>query len=185
MSKDIVDVLLNPIRMRILQLFAATEEDVGKQMTANEICDLLRDIPRTTLYRHINVLIEANVLDVVSERKVRGSVERTLAVNVSELEKLKGNNVKDAPQLVFRCLMTIYAKFEKYFRAHERIEDGDSMFFISNVLMLNDQELKDYLTELGEVDAKYSKNKNTAQGRRPRDFTLILAPPDDVRNEEK
>ena len=184
MAKDIIDVLLNPIRMRILQLFATTEEDVVKQMTANEICDLLSDIPRTTLYRHISVLIEANVLDVVSERKVRGSVERTLALNMTELEKLHGNNVKDVPQLAFRYLMTIYAKFEKYFRAHERIEDGDSMFFISNVLMLNDQELKDYLAELGEVDAKYINNQSKAEGRRPRDFALILAPPDDIKPEE-
>ena len=184
MAKDILDVLLNPIRMRILQLFTPAEPDTPAQMTANGICELLSDIPRTTLYRHINVLIEAGVVDVASERKVRGSVERTLALNMTELEKLQGNNVENVPQLAFRYLMTIYAKFEKYFRTHERIEDGDSMFFMSNILMLNDQELKDYLTELGQVDAKYSKNKSTDEGRRPREFALILAPPDDIKSEE-
>jgi len=184
MAKDIIEVLLNPIRLRILQLFESSESDTTVQMTANGICEMLNDVPRTTLYRHINVLIEADVLSVVSERKVRGSVERTLALNMSELEKLRGNNVKDVPQLAFRYLMTIYAKFEKYFRTHERIEDGDSMFFISNVLMLNDQELKDYMAELREVDAKYGNNKNTAEGRRQRDFAFILAPPDDRKMEE-
>jgi len=184
MTKDIIDVLLNPIRMRILQLFVSTESAPLVQLTANEICDRLRDIPRTTLYRHINVLINADVLSVVSERKVRGSVERTLSVNVSELEKLQGNNVEDISQLAFHYLMVIYAKFEKYFRTRERIEEGDSMFFVSSVLMLNDQELNDYLTEISKIDAKYHNNDGTVEGRRPRDFSLILAPPDDMQSKE-
>jgi len=181
MSKDIIEVLLNPIRMRILQLFTPSASDTHEQMTASEVCDLLSDIPRTTLYRHINVLIEASVLDVVSERKVRGSVERTLALNMSELEKLRGNNVENAPQLAFRYLMTIYAKFEKYFRTHDRIEEGDSMFFISTILMLDDQEFEGFLTEFGELLEKHRSGKSTAEGRRPRDISIICAPPDDTK----
>jgi len=34
-------------------------------------------VPPTSLYRHLGHLIDAGVLDVVSERRVRGTVERT------------------------------------------------------------------------------------------------------------
>ena len=183
MAKDIFDVLLNPIRMRILQLFSLVAPNAREQMTAIEICELLSDIPRTTLYRHINVLIEAGVLDVVSERKVRGSVERTLALNMSEFEKLKGNRVENVPQLTFRYLMTIYAKFEKYFRTYERIKEGDSMFLTSLLLMLNDEEFKEFLDEVDAVVAKYHTKEKT-EGRKPRDISFILAPPTDIRSEE-
>ena len=185
MAKDIVEVMLNPIRMRIIQLFSPAATEAHEHMTANRICELLTDVPRTTLYRHINVLIEAGILDVVSERKVRGSVERTLALNMSEFEKLRDNNVKDVPQLAFRYLMTLYAKFEKYFRTHDRIEKGDVMFFTSRILLLNDQEFESFLTEYNELLEKYRSNKSATEGRRPRDISIICAPPYDKVKEGK
>jgi len=176
MPKDIIEVLLNPIRMRIIQLFA---DGTREKMTATEICDVLNDIPRTTLYRHINVLIEANVLDIVSERKVRGSLERTLAINTAEIQKLQGTEVENAPQLTLSFLMTIYAKFDKYYRKHGgKPQEGDTLFFVSGILMLTDEEFKNYLTEIGEVEKKYTFEDATG-GRRPRDVTMIVAPPDD------
>ncbi|MCL2856671.1 MAG: helix-turn-helix domain-containing protein [Oscillospiraceae bacterium] len=183
MPKDILEVLLNPVRMRVLQLFRPGESGAGGQMTANEICEQLSDIPRTTLYRHIGVLIDADVLDIVSERKVRGSVERTLALNMSEFEKLRGNNVENVPQLALRYLMVIYAKFEKYFRTHERIAEKDTMFFTSAILMLNDQEFEGFLTEITAVFDKYS-SKGASEGCKSRDISIICAPPEEMRKTE-
>ena len=39
--------------------------------------DRLPDIPQATLYRHIAVLADAEVLEVADERRVRGAVERS------------------------------------------------------------------------------------------------------------
>jgi len=173
MPKDIYEVLLDPTRIRIMQtLLLGARETI----TAGELCSLLGDVPRTTLYRHINVLIEANVLHVVAERKVRGSVERTLALNASELEKLK--HVEDVPGQVFRFLMLIYAKFERYFSKKPckgRASLTDPMSCKSWVLMLNDQELADFSTELRGLFEKCHL-EDTVDGRRPRDFSIILAP---------
>jgi len=185
MARDIVEVMLNPIRLRIIQLFSTVKSETREHMTANGICELLSDIPRTTLYRHINILIEAGIIDVVSERKVRGSVERTLALNMTEFEKLRDNNVKDVPQLAFRYLMTLYGKFEKYFRTHDRIEKGDTMFFTSSIMMLNDKEFESFLTEFNELIEKYRSNKSATEGRRPRDISIICAPPYDKIKEGK
>ena len=53
--KSINEVLLNPVRMRIIQKMAAR-----KSMTASDLCDRISDVPRTTMYRHIKILISYN-----------------------------------------------------------------------------------------------------------------------------
>jgi DNA-binding transcriptional ArsR family regulator len=44
---------------------------------AAQLRDLLTDVPQATLYRHIAILVEAGFLAVASERRVRGTIERT------------------------------------------------------------------------------------------------------------
>jgi len=184
MQKDILKVMLNPIRMRIIQAFVPVGSDTGEQMTANDICEFLDDIPRTTLYRHINVLIKSEVLSVVSERRIRGSVERTLALNMSEFEKLQGENVEDAPGLVLRYLMEIYAKFDRYFRAHDKSEKPDTMFLSSAILMLGDEDFKEFLDEMQAVLEKY-RSKESTKERKPRDISFICAPPDNTKKNKR
>ena len=67
--KNISEVMLNPVRMRIVQELA-----IRQSMTASELCDKICDVPRTTLYRHINILLDSNILSVVSEKKICGSI---------------------------------------------------------------------------------------------------------------
>jgi len=175
MPKDIYEVILNPTRVRMLQTLIIGNRET---ITANELCNLLSDVPRTTLYRHINILIDAQLLRVVAERKIRGSVERTLAFNAAELEKLK--DVEDVPQLAFRFLMLTHAKFEKYFSNKERKTHAfatDAMFLRNWVLMLNDREFEEFLSALRGLLEKYHFEE-AADGRKPRDISIICAPPE-------
>lgn len=66
------ELVIHPIRMRIIM--AASH----RILTPQQIAKILPDIAQTTLYRHINLLIEGGVLEVVRETKVRGTVEREL-----------------------------------------------------------------------------------------------------------
>src|ERR1700712_2699189 len=73
------DVLLHPVRMRILQtLFDADP------LTTAQRRERLPDIPPATMYRHVAVLAEAGVLEVVNEKRVRGTVERSYRVRPEE-----------------------------------------------------------------------------------------------------
>ena len=173
MQKDIYEVLLNPTRVRIMQALVLGARET---ITASEICSLLSDVPRTTLYRHINILIEAGVLQVAAERKIRGSVERTLSLNAAELSKL--NETEDVSQMAFHFLMRTYAKFELYFSDKADKADAaarDKLFLRNAVLMLSDQEFDDFLAELRALFQKYHF-EDAADGRKPRDISLICAP---------
>lgn len=175
MQKDIYSIMLNPTRMRIVQTFAA-----HNTMTANDICGIISDVPRTTLYRHINILIGADVLSVVKERKVRGSIERTLALNIDELSKQ--NKAEDIPQQAFKFLMNIYRKFEKYFGGTNHVPKVNKVFFNNTVMMMTDQEFDQFLSDMQAVFVKY--NFEMADGRKPRDISIISAPPEESGNEK-
>ncbi len=175
MKKDMYDIMLNPTRMRIVQI-AATRAT----MTANDICGIISDVPRTTLYRHINILIEANVLSVVDENKIRGSVERTLALNVAKLRKKNAN--EDIPQQALKFLMNIYAKFEKYFNNANCIHGINNVFFNNTIMMMTDQEFDQFLSDMQALFVKH--RYEMADGRKPRDISIISSPPMEDNHEE-
>jgi DNA-binding transcriptional ArsR family regulator len=67
------DLNLHPVRMRLLATLAR------RQLTARQLSELLPDIPQATLYHHLGLLTRAGLLRVVSERRVRGTVEKLYA----------------------------------------------------------------------------------------------------------
>jgi DNA-binding transcriptional ArsR family regulator len=69
-----VDLMLHPVRLRILLALVGTEQ------TATAIARSLSDVPASSLYRHLQKLIAAGLVEVVAERQVRGAVEKTLRV---------------------------------------------------------------------------------------------------------
>jgi len=165
--KNINNIIMNPIRMRIIQTLSK-----NKLLTASEICENISDIPRTTLYRHIKILIENNILTVISEQKIRGSLERTLALNINEITK--HNSVENATQTAFSFLMDKYVKFQKYF-SRKKIDPGKDKIFLNNtVMMMTDEEFDQFLLELRELLVKYTYE--FAEDRKVRDISIISAP---------
>lgn len=165
--KDINEVMLNPVRLRIIQELA-----LKPSITATELCEKFNDVPRTTLYRHINILLENNILSVVSEKKIRGSVERTLAINIAEVSR--HNTLENASQNVFRFMMDKYANFHSYFNGENPNPGKDRLFFSNTVLMMDDQEYDRFLSELQELIVRH--NLGFADGRKPRDISIISSP---------
>lgn len=74
MHKQKADLILHPVRMRLLAALG------GRHMTAQQLVRALPDIAQTTLYRHLNYLVEEDLLVVVGEHRVRGTVERIYAM---------------------------------------------------------------------------------------------------------
>ena len=169
--KDIADIALNPIRIRIIQTLAMNDE-----LTAAQIGEAMTDVSRTTLYRHINTLIDAGLVTVVSEKKIRGSIERTLALNAKELQEQM--SATDPTQEIFKFLMGTYVKFQKYF-ARDDIDPMANKIFINNaIMMMTDEEFDQFLTAFRELSQKYYFEGDVPAGtqRKPRDITTISAP---------
>ncbi|PKM89212.1 MAG: hypothetical protein CVU87_05715 [Firmicutes bacterium HGW-Firmicutes-12] len=165
--KNIYDIMLNPVRMRIIQTLA-----VRQNMTATEICEKISDVPRTTLYRHIKILLDNDILSVISEQKIRGSLERTLAINTGQI--VKHNTLENAVQNAFAFLMKKYAMFQDYFNDENPDPAKDKIFLNNTILMTTDDEFDQFLSELSELLMKY--NYEFSKERKARDISIISAP---------
>lgn len=71
---SLADVVLHPVRIRIVQQLG------GRDLTTGELRDAIPDVSQPTLYRHVAALIDAGILAVAKERRIRGTVERTLTL---------------------------------------------------------------------------------------------------------
>ncbi|PKM74327.1 MAG: hypothetical protein CVU91_00210 [Firmicutes bacterium HGW-Firmicutes-16] len=162
--------MLNPVRLRIIQALA-----VNQTLTATELCEKISDVPRTTIYRHITILLDNNILTVISEKKIRGSLERTLALNVEEITK--HNTLENATSNALTFLMNRYARFHDYFSGENPDPGKDKIFLNNTVMMMDDNEFDSFLLELRELLIKYSLE--TAIGRIPRDISIISSPATD------
>lgn len=68
---DQAKILADPLKLKIIQAFAS------KPRTTKQVADLLDEAP-TKLYRHVDALMEAGLIELVEERPKRGTVEKYL-----------------------------------------------------------------------------------------------------------
>jgi Helix-turn-helix domain len=107
------DLLLHPIRLRILRSFLG-----HRALTTTELRQELADVPVASLYRHVARLVAAGVLTVVSERQVRGAVERTYVLRTSaatvNLKEVSEMTPDQHRQAFMAFIAGLVGDFERY-----------------------------------------------------------------------
>lgn len=166
--KDLNKLLMNPIRMRIFQ-YASTH----KNFKAGDLVGFMKDIPRTTLYRHLNLLFENKILSVVGENKIRGTLEKIYTLNLEELKSQ--NTLENAPENSFNFLMKLYGDFQQYFSNPNIDPTNDRLFLTMVTLLLNDEEYDNFLKEINSIVGKYINNETT-KDRKSRNISIISSP---------
>jgi DNA-binding transcriptional ArsR family regulator len=72
-----LDLILHPVRMRILQMVGL------ERLTTQQISTALPDVPTSSIYRHLKLLLDAGFIRVAETRQVRGIEEKVYAQAVS------------------------------------------------------------------------------------------------------
>lgn len=60
------EVLIHPVRMKISQALMRNKET---GLTPLEMVKIIEDVPQATLYRHIQVLLDAGIIQIIKEKK--------------------------------------------------------------------------------------------------------------------
>jgi len=71
-AESAIDVLLHPVRLRIVRELAPSRD-----RTVSDLAAALPDVPPASLYRHVNRLAASGIIEAVSERAIRGATERS------------------------------------------------------------------------------------------------------------
>src|SRR5512137_950932 len=138
------DLLLHPIRLKIITAIST------QQMTAKELLEIIPEVPLTTLYRHINTLVEGGLLQVVGETQIRGTIERTYALaSLPSLrtEDLQGMTRQEYQQAFLIYLSSLMGAAQRYLaskgdnEAFNPLADGVQLSL--GTLNLSDLEFQD------------------------------------------
>ncbi|MEV6986642.1 helix-turn-helix domain-containing protein [Sphaerisporangium sp. NPDC051017] len=168
------DLLLHPVRLRIVQAFLG---DVA--LTTSALAAQLADIPSATLYRHVARLADAGVLQVVAERQVRGAVERTYVLragaSVITPDQIATMTVDDMRQAFMAFVAGLLGDVDRYLARDEVDPIRDGASFRLAGLWLDDTEYAALLAELTRVLQPAAANP-PRPGRKRRILATVLLP---------
>lgn len=174
MNQSTVNLVLHPIRMRILIALAKRE------LTAGQLGQVLTDVPPATLYRHIKRLVDNGILRVVGERAVRGAVEKTYTVDTEHArlspEDLAHLNADEHMRLFVGYVASLLDDYALYLEESERIDLlADGVGYSKVVLHLNHEELLQMSRDINLALKPYLE-KMPSPDRQSRIFSTVLIP---------
>jgi len=182
MNQSTVNLVLHPIRMRILMALA------GHELTAGQLGLVLPDVPQATLYRHIKRLADNGVLRVVAENPVRGTLEKVYTLDAGHAnlkpEELAQLDADDHMRLFvgfIASLLDDYACYLGESRPTDLIADG--VGYRKVILHLSHAELIEMSQVLNQALKPYLELP-TSPDRQPRLFSTILMPDLSVKEDD-
>ncbi len=168
------DVVLHPVRIRIVQAFLGDRE-----LTTSDLRAEIADVPSATLYRQVAALARGGVLIVVDETRVRGAVERTYRLRTGTTlvdgNQAREMTVEEHRQMFLTFVVGLLADFDHYLDRGDVDMARDLAGFRQNAMYLTDEEMAAVVTELRAVlDPRIALPP--APGRTRRLFSTVLMP---------
>ncbi|MEV1142440.1 helix-turn-helix domain-containing protein [Micromonospora sp. NPDC049799] len=171
------DLLLHPVRLRIVQAFLG-----GRTLTTGELREALPDVPAATLYRQVATLAAHDVLRTVAERRVRGAVERTYRLNEAaatvNAEAAAAMSPDEHRQAFLTFVAQLLADFDRYLDAGGGDLGRDLGGYRQSAFHATDEELTEFLTRLRALFGEYAA-REPGPGRVRRLLTTVLLPAPD------
>ena len=169
------ELLLHPLRLRIIQSFLGDRE-----LTTAHLLAELDGVGAATLYRQVGTLLKAGVLMVVRERQVRGTVERTYALSVTDARPAADDDDgatagEDHRRAFMAFLAGLLGDVDRYIDAGEVDLERDGAGYRSVALWLTDDELSTMITEIGVAVQARAANA-AGPGRTRRVLSTVLIP---------
>ncbi|MBJ7610567.1 MAG: helix-turn-helix domain-containing protein [Candidatus Dormibacteraeota bacterium] len=176
------DLLLHPVRLRIVKAFLGDRALTTRQLTAE-----LPDVPAASIYRHVARLTKAVVLQVVAERRVRGITERTYTLRLYAAQMQPGEiaamNSEEHARAFLAYVAGLLGDFDRYLATEPQDLQRDGAGYRVAAMWLTDAELADYLRDLAAISQPRLVNAPAKDRRRRMLFTVMVPAPDNRSNE--
>jgi DNA-binding transcriptional ArsR family regulator len=168
------DLLLHPLRLRILQTFLG-----DRTLTTSDLQAELTDIPPASLYRHVAKLVDGGVLSVFSERRIRGAVERTYKLRTTEAtvkpRELAGLTPDEHRGMFMAFVAGLLREFDRYLERGDVDLVRDGVSYRLTGMWLSSSEAQRLARELNDVLLPRVAN-TPRRGRRRWYFGSIALP---------
>ncbi len=175
MNNKIIECFANPIKCKLL-----FEIHNKERMTAKQLSETFNDITHATLYRYLKKMTADDILKIVEENKIRGTIEKVYSINSDlsiDIEKMILENNGQAYLMLFtQFVMGLTKEFREYAsRTDINILNDGSGFSVAPIYATT-EELAIIMTKIGEVLTPYFDNKKTNE-RDLHNIAIITTPP--------
>ncbi|MEZ4642153.1 MAG: helix-turn-helix domain-containing protein [Chloroflexota bacterium] len=171
------EMIIHPVRFRILQTL------MGTSLTTQQIADLLPDVPKSSIYRHLKVLLDSEMIAIVDTQLVNGIQEKWYGLQ--QRPYLGPDDVSDMTAADHLRFFTIYmlATLRGFADYLETAVDAngqvdllaDRVGYTEIALFVDPDELNEFQQSLNELLAKFASNE-PRNGRHKHKFALITHP---------
>ena len=161
---NLLNLLMNPVRIMIMQYLTT-----HKTATASEIIGSLNNVSRATVYNHIKILEENNLICVVQENQVRGTLEKTFSI-----KKTVEHSQSDY-SMVINYLLNLMVDFQQYYDHTKKLMDEEMLFIDRSVMYLDDENYKNFFKEYTQLCKKYF-DYECVENKKVRTISLISSP---------
>jgi DNA-binding transcriptional ArsR family regulator len=143
------ELLLHPVRARIVVEFS------GRRRTVGELAAALPDLPQSTLYRQVGVLVDGGILEVVEQRATTGPDERVyrIADGAGRVPVAEIDSVEPDDQLRYFSVYTasLIDTLAAYLAPGDAVPSRDGLGYIRVGVHLTDAERASFAARLGEL----------------------------------
>lgn len=168
----LLKVLTDPVSNRILQLIR-----VKGEITIAEIISSGIDVPRATLYRKIDKMVEVGAIYVASTNKVRGQIENVYKIKDIFIKGSEDN--QNNLKLVTMSLMAILGQYESYFMSDNADVNRDRLGIYNYNISLSDEDYTNMLKDILTVVDSYQSKQNS-ENTKLRNLYLLSTPGGEV-----
>ncbi|MEV1025100.1 helix-turn-helix domain-containing protein [Streptomyces sp. NPDC050264] len=175
------DLLLHPVRMRILQTLVGAGE-----LTTAQLRERLPDVSPASMYRHVATLAKAGVLEVVQERPVRGTVERSYRVRQDGAlvdEEARAAMTKDDHRQAFTVFTgAMMADVDRYLSRDDADPSREGVLYRQGAVWATPEEFTELVEELEALVAR--RTGHSPGDSRVRHVISLALVPDKAAGEE-
>ena len=162
MAKLKTDIIFQPVRMRILVALS------NQRMTAQELAQMLPDIPQATLYRHIKTLVQAGILIPIETRQAHSNLERVYAIAEGAALVQAGDVAGMTSEAQLRHFLLFLASllddFSRYLDQSQQPDPAiDGVRYNKGTLLLSAGEFLEITDGLRALLSPYLANKSTPE----------------------
>jgi DNA-binding transcriptional ArsR family regulator len=142
-----LELLVHPVRLRIVHAMSG-----GRIMTTAQLCARMPDVSKATMYRHVDALAEAGILEVDGEQRVRGAVERRYRLRrdraVIDARTAAAASPDDYRRAFAAAVAALLAEFDAYLDRDAADPPADLVGFRQHALWLSPDELAALIEDL-------------------------------------
>jgi DNA-binding transcriptional ArsR family regulator len=174
LDRRTIDLIIHPVRLRIMSLLAR------EQLTTQQIGEFLPDVPTSSIYRHVKLLLDNDLISVAAVHPVQGIEEKVYALKVppyvSDPADLADYTKEEHLQLFTVIITELLHSYTAYLEHTPHVDLGaDRVGFTSMNFYATPEEMDDLARDLNTALAPYAV-KEPAPGRELRKIAVIGHP---------